>query len=70
MVRLKKRVTFDSQLPATPCTPQMRERVEDIAKLHNMSLADVQRSAMRFFLAEYDSNPSNESAIAVGADEE
>mgnify|MGYP000411161421 CR=1 FL=1 len=45
-----KKPRFNAQLPATPCTEEMRVRVVEIARRRGMSLAEVQRAALSFFL--------------------
>jgi hypothetical protein len=45
-----------SMLPPTPCTPELREKMVNVAKDGKRSLADVQREAFEFFL---DRNSSN-----------
>lgn len=47
-----KRVRFDSLLPATPCTPKMREEMQELAKREGVSLAELQRAAFSLFLSE------------------
>lgn len=40
-----------SSLPPTPCTPDMRAKVEQISKDKGVSLAEIQRDAITLFLA-------------------
>lgn len=42
------------RLPATPCTPQMRQEMENIARIQGISLADLQRQAVSLFLENFD----------------
>lgn len=53
---LVKRVRFDATLPATPCTPEMREKMQEVAQREEMSLAEVQRAAFSLFLSEIDNS--------------
>lgn len=55
MIKLQK-VKLVEQLPATPCTEDMRKRIVDIAKSENVSIAQVQRVAYEFFLSRFDGN--------------
>lgn len=54
-----KRAGMEAQLPATPCTDEMRKRIVGIAKSQGVSIAQVQRVAYEFFLAQIDSNANN-----------
>jgi dsDNA-binding SOS-regulon protein len=45
------RAKLTSSLPPTPCTPDMRARVEKISKDKGVSLAEIQRDAIALFLA-------------------
>lgn len=38
-------------LPPTPCTPEMRNNLIEVAKREGKSIADVQRSAFSLFLS-------------------
>lgn len=40
------------QLPATPCTPEMRESITVLARAKGVSLAEIQRQAFSLFLSE------------------
>ncbi|GEM_PF-5438859 len=53
-----KRPKLNHQLPATPCTEQMRASIVEISKSQNVSIAQVQRKAYEFFLENFDSNTS------------
>jgi hypothetical protein len=44
-----KRLT--ARLPATVCTPEMRDKVVEIAQARGVSLSDIQREALSLFLA-------------------
>lgn len=46
---------FTTQLPATPCEPEFRERVERFAVDNGKSLAEVMRDAIGKILPENDS---------------
>lgn len=41
---------FTSRLSATPCTPEMKDQVEEAAAELGMSIAEFQRHAVQFFL--------------------
>jgi hypothetical protein len=43
---------YTEQLPSTAVTPQMREEMEQLKQAKRMSLADLQREAIAFFLRE------------------
>lgn len=43
---------YPDQLPATPCTAEMRAGILEMAKARGVSLAEIQREALSFFLAE------------------
>lgn len=58
------RVPFESQLPATPCHEAMRDEVEQLAKVNGMSMAEVQRQAIRFFLNWYASGAIENTSLA------
>jgi hypothetical protein len=47
----RKENRFTTQLPATPCTSQMRAEIVRIAELEDKSVAEIQRSAYALFLA-------------------
>lgn len=49
---LKRRERLTAQLPPTPCTPEMRRQVEELASKGEMSIAEFQRQVMSLFLAE------------------
>lgn len=42
--------TLTAFLPATACTPEMREALVKLAEQRAMSLAEVQRAALTLFL--------------------
>lgn len=42
------------RLPATPCTPEMHERVLNLAGEMDVSIADLQRRAISLFLRRHD----------------
>jgi hypothetical protein len=42
------------QLPPTPCTPEMREKVVKVADKRGVSMADIMRDAITLFLLEND----------------
>lgn len=45
-----QRKKFTEFLPSTPCTPEMRSQIVEIAGEQGRSVADVQRNAFAFFL--------------------
>lgn len=57
MLNLKE--PYNSRLPATPCTEDLRERMSAFAKEKQCALAEVQRAAFRFFLANFDTHSNN-----------
>lgn len=64
-----KRVpVFTELLPATPCTPGMREAVLDIALSKGVSLAEVQRDAISLFLTENYSKTIEKISEQIGGD--
>jgi len=62
---ISKPQRLTSRLPATPCTPEMRERIAQIADQENVTMADVQRNAFEFFLAQIDSKSVNSDIKTV-----
>lgn len=50
-----RRPVFVSLLPATPCTPEMREELTKVADENNISMAEVLRRAFALFLQGNDS---------------
>lgn len=51
-MRTKKQV-YTEQLPATPCTPQMRGSLQEIALAQGKSMAEIQRQAVALFLRSF-----------------
>ena len=51
-----KKPTLTKQLPATPCTPEMRAQVLALAHRLNMSLAEVIREGTKLYLAQHSQN--------------
>lgn len=47
----RKRI-YTEQMPPTPCTPDMRRNLYDIALERGVSLASIQREAYSLFLSE------------------
>lgn len=60
-----KRAGLNAQLPATPCTQDMRKRIVQIAKAQGVSIAQVQRVAYDIFLSEIDSQANNFDTHAI-----
>lgn len=56
---VKKKPLLNAQLPATPVTTNMREKVSAIAENAGMSMAEVQRLAMSLFLSKVANEYSN-----------
>lgn len=56
---LNLRRPLEGQLPAVPCDTTMRRRIEEIAALERVSMAEVLRYAVSLFLADYDSKAIN-----------
>jgi hypothetical protein len=42
---------YESMLPATPCSPELRKQIEQAAKQRGVSIAEIQREAFTFFLS-------------------
>lgn len=49
-----RKAVYTATLPATPVVPGMRSLMESIARKENRSLAEIQRAAILFFLAQND----------------
>jgi hypothetical protein len=64
---ITKRAVFTAWLSATPCTPEMRERVIAIASERNLSVAELQRQAISLFLSSADRVPVIENREAEPA---
>lgn len=62
---ITKKVHFKAFLPATPCTTEMREKIVSLAKKEGASLAEVQRTAFEFFLAEFDKKLNNDELHVI-----
>lgn len=45
---------MSAHLPATPCHPEMRDRLLGVAKEQGRSIADIQREAFSIFLSKFD----------------
>lgn len=54
---------FTTQLPPVPCTQELRGQVSDFAKLHRVSMAQVQRVALIYFLANYNNSSDEGSKV-------
>lgn len=50
MNEIVKTKRFTARLPATPCTQEMRDTVLDAADELGMNIAELQRTALQFFL--------------------
>lgn len=64
MTRTKKRL-YATQLPATPCSEEMRIKIVGVAEKKELSIADVQRQAFEFFLHHFDSIPKSNVSTAT-----
>ena len=49
--RFKKKKILSDFLPSTPCTPEMRNQVVEVAQKTWKSLAEIQREAIDLFLS-------------------
>ncbi len=63
MSNTKKKLS--AWLPPTPCTPEMRERLIEVAEQEGRSLADLQRSAMSLFLSGFDKQSTGNAQIVI-----
>lgn len=62
-----KQKELTERLPATPCTPQMRDGMIRVAKARNKSIAELQREAVALFLSRNDtSNTEISTKITKG----
>lgn len=55
----RKKAVMIASLPPTPCTPQMREKMLEVADREGVSIAEIQRSAFSLFLASFDTKSIN-----------
>lgn len=60
------RAKLTSSLPPTPCTPDMRAKVEQMSKDKGVSLAEIQRDAIALFLAKNDRKSINSVKKSIG----
>ncbi len=67
MKRTKRR-EFEAQLPATPCTPQLRQTMFDLADEQGVSVAELQRNAITLFLATNYSKAIENISQNIGGD--
>ncbi len=56
---MRTKQKMSAQLPPTPCTEEMRDKIIKIAAEEGKSIAEVQRTAISLFLASFDSNAIN-----------
>lgn len=52
---------FNSFLPSTPVTDEMRDQIDSLAKENGVSMAHIVRLALSLFLREIARNPDIES---------
>lgn len=57
-----KKARLTALLPATPCSPDMYERMKKIADDAGESLAEIQRGAFSLFLSSNSRNTGTESS--------
>lgn len=48
---MSRKAKLTAQLPSTPCTPEMREKVVKISDELGISIAEIQRDAISLFLS-------------------
>jgi hypothetical protein len=58
----RRKAQFIDQLPATPCTPKMRQHILEIAEREGTSIAEIQRKALALFLSKSNSKPIGENS--------
>lgn len=56
---MELRRKFSSRLPATPCTPEMRQAVEELALKENCDMSEIHRAALSLFLLKYGTESTN-----------
>lgn len=66
MARIKR---LTAQLPPTPCTPEMRENLVEVADYRGVSIAELTREAISLFLAQNDRNSIIKDGITFKAEE-
>lgn len=59
-----KKAKFTVLLPATPCTPEMKEVMQNIAKEKEVSIASLQREAYSLFLSRNVSKANKDDGFA------
>lgn len=69
MKRRKKNILTE-RLPATPCTPEMRERFLSIVDSEGKSIAEMQRTAFSLFLSSFASKADNIDSVTVKEQEQ
>jgi len=65
-----KRQRFTTYLSSVPCTPELRERITRIAKLEDVSVAEILRYAAETFAIGYETRTAEtaERSTQVGAE--
>lgn len=61
MAKTTRQPVYIKQLPPTPCTPDMRVDLIELATRLNISIAEAQRRAISLFLSSDNSKPINNS---------
>jgi len=64
-----KKAELTATLPPTPCTPQMRELIVELAKQRNITIAEIQRQAFSLFLSGSDSKAIRVDYLAIGQEQ-
>jgi len=60
----RRKIHYPAQLPPTPCTRDMRERIVRVADERAISIAEVQREAFALFLSSIDNINNTKSSEA------
>lgn len=55
----QKEARLTAFIPPTPCTQDMREEVEKVAKKEGVSIAQIMRASVSLFLSSYVENIDN-----------
>ncbi len=63
-MQVNPRGNLTKRLPATPCTPEMREAIVEVAEKRSTSVAEIQRAAFSLFLENNVSSTSTKESPA------